>query len=352
MKIFPIASLAFLLSCGPMSAQTKLPGTKSDKEFDIFVSKLDLEKTGDYEFYFKTSGTSIGFKIAKPEKRKKGMFVPENSATHLEGEVMAYRLSRLLGVSDIYNPVAYYTLGPKAITRFSKMLRNESNKWRRQNTEKIRKAIANSPKSMPGIYKYRHKRESQAVDSLTSSNRFNTGHPFASFLKGNGTMPGEKTMSFRGIKPDKKEYPLPSEEEKVLAAQLSNIFVIDALCGQWDRFSGGNIEVYAHKDGRLQFVGRDNGGANLLWGRSWYNRYKGWVTRFDQSLIDQLRELNRFLKDPSAPYQGVSKKSELKSLLGFQSDRGFAEFEYRVEDFVDVHVPRCEKKYGKACYFQ
>ncbi len=352
MKIFPIASLAFALLSGSVLVQAELPGTKSDKEFDAFVSKLNLEKAGAYEFHFKNSGTSVGFKIAEPKKRKKGMFTPENSATHLEGEVLAYRLSRFLGVSDIYNPVDYYTLGPNAIPRFSSMLRSESNKWRKKNTEAIRSAIAKSPKSMPGIYKYRHKRKSQAVDRLASGNRFNTGHPFASFLKGNGTMPGERTISFRGIKPDEKEYPIPFQQEKILASQLSNIFVIDALCGQWDRFSGGNIEVYAHKDGKLQFVGRDNGGANLLWGRSWYKHYKGWVTRFDKAFMDQLRELYRFLEDPSVPYQGVSKKSELKALLGFQSDRSFAEFEYRVKDFVKEHVPRCEKKYGKTCYFK
>jgi len=46
MKIFPIASLAFTLSSGPILAQAELPGTKSDKGFDTFVSKLNLEKAG------------------------------------------------------------------------------------------------------------------------------------------------------------------------------------------------------------------------------------------------------------------------------------------------------------------
>ncbi len=331
----------------------EIPGNEDDKKFDDFVKNLDLEASESYEFHFKDSGTSVGFKISEPDKRKKGMFVPENSATHLEGEVIAYRLSRYLGVSDIFNPSAYYTLGPQAINRFSGILRSsESNKWRRENTGNIRSAIAKSPDSLLGIYKYRSKRESQGVEILASGNRFNTSQSFAKFLTGGGTMPGTDTMSFRGIVPDEPGYPAPLEMECVLADQLSTIFVIDALCGQWDRFSGGNIEVYAHKSGRLQFVGRDNGGSNLLWGRSWYSRYKGWVTRFDKPLIEELRKLNQFLGDQSTPYHGLSDKPELQKQLGFMSDSSFAEFEWRVKDFVEVHVPACEKKYGEAAYFK
>lgn len=329
-----------------------LPGNDRDKEFDAEVAALDLEDSAAYQFTFKTKGTSIGFKVARTGKRNRGLFLPENSATHLEGEVIAYRLARIFGVSEIFNPVTYYTLQAGAIRRFKQMLRsNERNKWRKQNTERILQSIRENPASLAGIYKHRSKRRSQAVDSLAVGNKLNTNHRFAKLINAQGPMPSASLVTIPGISPDKPEYPVPRERELVLARQLSIIFTMDMLTGQWDRFSGGNIEVYAHKDGRLQFVGRDNGGSHLLWGWNWFNKYRGWLTRFDRDLIQELHWLKAFLDGRASEYRSLPAPASFMELIGFSSARTFRAFQEKLNVFLEEHVQVCEDRFGNDCYF-
>ena len=328
-----------------------LLGTKKDKEFDAELAALDLEDESAYQFTFKTKGTSIGFKIAQTGKRKSGLFLPENTATHLEGEVVSYRLSRILEISEIFNPVGYYTLKKKAIRRFREMLRSESNKWRRQNTERIQQSIRDNPASLEGIYKYRHKRRSQAVDSLVANNGLKTSHRFAKLLNAQGPMPSTELVSLPRITPDKPEFPSPKEQEIVLARQLSIIFTMDMLTGQWDRFSGGNIEVYAHQDGRLQFVSRDNGGSHLLWGSNWFNKYRGWLTRFDRHLIQELRQLKVFLDGKSGQFKGITSPELFLEVIGFTSPRTYKAFQDKLDTFLEEHLQVCEDRFGADCYF-
>ena len=329
-----------------------IPGNEEDIKFDSKVLGLDLEQSEVYRFTFKTKGTSIGFKVGKVGKRNSGLFLPENSSTHLEGEIVSYRLSRIIGVSDIFNPVSYYTIGSVAVERFRQMLRpNERNKWRKKNTKEIRKRINSNPDSLDGIYKFRHKRESQSVDSLAVSNRLNANHRFAKLLQADGPSPKTELVTIQGVIPDKPEYPKPLEMEIVLAKQLSNIFAIDMLTGQWDRFSGGNIEAYAHKDGRLQFVSRDNGGSHLLWGWNWFNKYRGWLTRFDMEVIDKLKELNAFLNESKPNFGDFSSPDEFRKLVGFSSERSFKAFKEKLDVFINDHVKVCEDRFGSACYF-
>ncbi len=343
-----------LVDAAGLSNQTSdlLIGTAQDKEFDAQVTALDLEDKNAYQFTFKTKGTSIGFKVAQTGKRNSGLFLPENSATHLEGEVVAYRLSRLLEVSDIFNPVSYYTLKKDAIRRFRQMLKlNESNKWRRQNTERILQSIRDTPSSLAGIYKYRHKRRSQAVDSLITANGLKTSHRFAKLINAQRPMPSSNSVTLAGISPDKPEYPAPKEREVVLARQLSIIFTMDMLTGQWDRFSGGNIEVYAHKDGRLQFVGRDNGGSHLLWGWNWFNKYRGWLTRFDRNLIQELRQLKAFLDGQTEQFKGINSQALFIEVIGLSSLKTYKAFKGKLDTFLEEHVQVCEDRFGADCYF-
>lgn len=329
-----------------------IPGNEKDLKFDQFIQGLNLEDDQAYQFHPKTSGTSIGFKVSKIGKRKKGLFLPPNSATNPEGEVTSYRLSRFLGVSHFYNPADYYTIESSAIRRFEPLLRDdERNKWRKKNTLAVRSMISKSPSSMFGVYKFRHKRDSQSVNTLVKGNRFNVSHHFASLIRAKGPMPTNDLVSFDEVRSEKPEYPNPQEKEIILASQLSSIFVIDALLGQWDRFSGGNIEAYAHKDGILQLVGRDNGGANILWGRSWYNRYLKWVTRFDQKTIKELEDMNLFCKGIASQYKGFTDSREFGSSLGFRSSRAYRKFTERLDHFLSDHVDSIERRYGDKTYF-
>ncbi len=334
------------------AALPPLPGGKLDIEFDTELAALDLEDSGKYQFTFKTTGTSIGFKVAADGGRNSGLFLPENSATHLEGEVVAYRLARLLDVSNLFNPVGYYTLQAKAVAKFKQMLRSdEQNKWRRENTQQILRRINGNPSSLPGIYKYRHKRDSQSVDSLVNGNSLNLNHKLASLLDANGPMPdAAKLVRLPEVKPDKPEHPQPQENEAELARQLSVIFTVDMLTGQWDRFSGGNIEAYAHKDGRLQFVSRDNGGSHLLWGWNWFDKYRIWLTRFDHPLVEDIQRMNTFL-DNGGEYKGLTSPALFRKAVGFSSERTFDAFKKKLEAFLK-HVRTCEERFGNSCFFE
>ena len=344
-----IAAVVQLACTGPLSAD--LPGNAGDRAFDKKVASLDLEDRS-YEFTYKTSGTSIGFKVASPGKRNSGMWVPECSATNLEAEVVSYRLSRVLGVSENFNPASYYELGPGAISRFKSMMRSEKNKWRRENTGKVRSRISSNSQTLFGIYKFRHKRSSQDISRLASGNRLKTSHPLARFIRGDGPMPGTKRIGVPGVRAEASGAPSPTESEAVLASQLSTMFVIDMLTGQWDRFSGGNIEAYAHKDGRLQLISRDNGGASLSWNTSaWYNRYASWVTRFDRQLVERLVALDQFLSGKEGKFENFTSVDQFRKEAGFLSDRSFGKFRGKLSSFCGTHVPKCEKRYGNGAYF-
>lgn len=327
-----------------------LPGTKDDLSFDKEVSKLDLEDSDSWEFHRKTGGTSIGFKISKIGGRNRGLFLPRNSSTDLEGEVVSYRLSCLLGVSEIYNPVTYYNLGPKAIARFKSLLGQESNEARRKNLMSLRYRINKNPNELPGIYKYRSKRDSQPANILIRGNRLNTAHPLAKWIRGNGERPPTRLICVEGVVRESKDYPRPRARADVLARQLSIIFCIDMMTGQWDRFSGGNLEMYAHKDGVLQFVARDNGGASLESNWSWFNRYKGWVSRFDRSFAKEARNLNSFIENKTPSYRGFTDQKNLFNILGFRSSTSISYFKKKLSALIR-HMDDCEKRYGDKAYF-
>ena len=72
------------------------------------------------------------------------------------------------------------------------------------------------------------------------------------FLRATASQPSaERMLRFKGI---------PGEESELeLARQFSTILLIDALVGQWDRFSGGNVQMIQAEAGRVQFVAYDNG---------------------------------------------------------------------------------------------
>jgi hypothetical protein len=74
--------------------------------------------------------------------------------------------------------------------------------------------------------------------------------------------------------------------------------------GQWDRWSGGNVE--ATSDGsRVYFVARDNGGANMS-GPGTFAKYSRIVTRFDRTQIQRVERLVQLLSDRDQSAQLVA----------------------------------------------
>ena len=115
-------SAIVLVTTSTLALAQTVPGTKRDLDFDAMMKTVDLDDPALRLEYKKptSDGSSIGVFIGLGDKPTDRSFVPTNSSSIPEAEVVSYRLSRFLGVSRNYYPVDYYTLSPKA-TFFSKV---------------------------------------------------------------------------------------------------------------------------------------------------------------------------------------------------------------------------------------
>lgn len=305
-----------LLALLPLSAFADLDfeTLKRDTKFADFMSSVDLDSSS-FTLNYKDSGTSVGMKIEQ-NGEKVGKWVPTNSATNPEAQVVSYYIARALGMSEQVVPSAYYVVGPRALETFRTMLLNakEKNKHRIGNRDLNLKAINSNPNALLGVYTDQIKNE--AVDDLVNwkANTINVNHPIAKYIRANGPMPTtEKRISFKQLK--NKEGQIPSENELELSRQFSRIMVLDILCGQWDRWSGGNVEVTVEKKTlRAIMLARDNGGAGMN-GTSQLKKYFGIVSRFDRDQIARVGQLLAELdRDPAGTAKALGLRSNPKSL--------------------------------------
>lgn len=337
----------------PATAQA-IPGLPVDLTFDAYVATLDLDNPA-FEFLYKAGkhqGSSIGFHVALTGHRKSGTFAPTNTSNVLEAEVVSYRLSRFLGISDIYNPITYYRLGPLAALRFKSMLKQhrETDHDRRVNYNSVMAELNAHPKFLLGVYRYRARGSRFVAISLaTEAGHLNTGHPLATFIRANGPQPTDKPMSLAGVKGQRPEFPKPAERESELARQLSNILLVDQLMGQWDRFFN-NLEAFGDANGRLQLLARDNGGATVGdW--EWYDLYNRWLSRYDRNVIERLKALAAFLHGRDTQFAGFDDVQKWKTAVGFVADDSFTTFSRKLDLLLDKKLPELERQFGARTYF-
>lgn len=306
-----------------------------DIKFENFSNALDLEGT-EYTLEYKSTGTSVGFKLLK-DKDKVGKWVPPNSATDLESQVVYYELSKFFEMNDIVVPSTYFTIKTNAIAKFKKMLEgaNEKNKWRKINRDASLTTISKNPHSFEGVLTAQVKNDAEAIGVADSeSNTINSSHKIAQFIRADGPMPSkDKEITLKGLKTTDGK--IPKSNELALAREFSKIMVVDILTGQWDRWSGGNVEAkYDKKTLGLHFSARDNGGGSMM-GTSHLNKYFGIVTRFDKKQIQKVELLLKYLKeDPNAVAKAIKLRSNTKHLLA------------RVEKLLE-HV----KEHGEKAFF-
>ena len=301
MKVFlltfllPIFTFSLTVSAADLSSE--LQTTSRDAEFAELMSKLNFNAEG-IRLTYKDGGTSVGLKIDQGNE-KLGKWLPRNSAGDPESQVVSYQLGRFLSMSELVMPSAYYKLDGAALSIFQKMLQSsrETNRWRRENRDLNLAAIAQNPSGLTGVFTPYLEPKSEEVIGLAnpSANTINSADPIARFIRADGPAPSaSRRMSLRGIKGG-------NESELELARQFSQIMVLDILTGQWDRWSGGNVEA-ATDGSRVYFVARDNGGASMG-GPGTFAKYSRIVTRFDREQIQRLERLVQLLsdRDQSAP---------------------------------------------------
>ncbi len=353
---FPRAALGCFITAATSTlalAQT-VPGTKRDLAFDALMKAVNLDDpTLRLEYKKPTSdGSSIGVFIGKGNTPTDASFVPLNSSSIPEAEVVSYRLARFLGVSRIYYPVDYYTLSPQGTARFRDLVagQRETSADRIVNRNLVLRELKANPTGLLGIYRLKPKTKMYAARSLGVQGEFATNTALAQTIRAMGPMPTDRPMSLDGIKGGQKGFPaVPTERAAELARQLSTIFVVDQLLGQWDRF-WENLEASGDKNGRLKLIARDNGGATL---DDWegHDAYSRWVSRFDRDLIGRLSALNAFLKGEAKEFASYSSPDAWKTAAGFIVPTSYTTFRKKLSHLIDRRIPALVKQYGDKVYF-
>lgn len=347
------AVLLIVASASAAHAQS-LPGSKRDLDFDARMKTVDLDDPAlrlDYKMPT-SDGSSIGFFIGRGDKPSDASFVPTNASSVPEAEVVSYRLARFLGISRNYYPVDYYHLGPKATAKLREMVSKirEAESDRIANRNLVLKQLKANPDTILGIYREKPKTKLYAARSLGREGQFDMNTGLSATLRAGGPLPGDKQMPLEGVKGGRPGFPAtPTERQVELARQLSSIFVVDQLLGQWDRF-WENLEASGDKNGRLKLVARDNGGATL---DDWddYETYNRWVSRYDRVLIERLTALNAFLKGEAAECAGFTSKEAWKKAVGFINETSFDAFARKLSLLIDKRIPALVAKYGDKTYF-
>jgi hypothetical protein len=343
-----------LLAASASAWAQGIPGTKRDLDFDAHMKTVNLDDPKMRLEYKgpEAGGSSIGMFIGVGNGPTDRSFVPTNPSSIPEAEVVAYRLSRFLGVSRLTYPVDYYTLGPKATAQFKAMVTatREIDPDRIDNRNLVLAALKSKPDSVFGIYRIKPKTKMYTASALGSEGEFNRNTGLATEMQASGRIPTDEEIPLAGIKGGQKGFPeVPKERRVELARQLSTIFVLDSLFGQWDRF-WNNLEASGDKNGRLKLIARDNGGATL---NNWDSRanYDRWFSRFDRDLINKLTALNAFIKGNSPSFGGYANLEDWKKAVGFIDPSSFEVFAMKLSRLVDTRVPTLVKRYGDQTFF-
>lgn len=317
----------------PAQSSGLLPDQERWADLYDFVNRIDLN-SGEINLQMSSGGTSVYAVLVKGD-RPLGAVIPENSATKVSGEIMTFNIARALGVSDLYQPAAYHFLTGANLKKFRSFVPTQpfSSKSREENRQGLLKQFAaidaGKASGLHTVYKQFGIKPDDYDDLVNvKANTMNTAHalpggtaPVAQLLQCKGPQPGHNTkIKLNRKKKDGTKYVVESTEAE-LVRQLSSIFLIDALSGQWDRFSGGNLQILVDKDaGAFKFVSFDNGGT---WGSlGWTDKFLGLTQRFDKSVANGILEMDKFLNQGGSSYLGLRSEQEFINAMNIQAYPG------------------------------
>lgn len=300
----------------PAGTKAQLPDHVNWDQLETFTQNLNLSSS-NVTLSPSTGGTSV-YGVVNIDGKAIGALIPENSATVLSGEIMAFSLARAFGVWSIYQPAFYHSLSGRNYQIFRSLIANmdvpSRLKLKAQNKADILARMERNPNGIATVFK-QFAIKPLDYDALVSAstNSFNKSHvlkgsryPISSLITCSGPQPVKSTtVSVNGGK----------NSELYMSMQLSTIFLIDALTQQWDRFSGGNLQSIVTKEGVAKFVAFDSGGT---WGgTSWTNKFLKLVTRFDPEVATKILAMDDFFKK-GIPFQGIRTETEFAQAMGIE----------------------------------
>ncbi len=333
------------------------------------AEKLEyLLETGDKRVRFtlsETSGTSVYMIVFLCEDSNcvetkshqlLGAILPENSSTKVLGEIFSYNLARVLDLAEYYGPGVHLNLKGKGLKKFRKMIMNAAYN---EHKEKNRKTLIDLTRNREKLHCAYKKWGSKPVDleKLILNNSVNKANILIKYIQSENKKPDNEFISLSSLSHSNLR---GNGKALDLARQLSGIMVIDMLTGQWDRFSGGNLQATI-KNGNVKLASFDNGGTfSYSKQNKWFTHYKKILTRFDKKIVKCLNNMNNFLNIKNTDsFLNYSSENEFRGDMGIitgpdnlaNADWVWKMFKRNLSMLIE-HVKQVEERYGaELCYF-
>ena len=316
--IFPVL---LALSCVRASAAEAKPPTLLQtaelRRWFSFVKEVETGlENGDARFSFQMKKMHVHAKVLR-DGEVVGAFRTETSSTCVDGEIASFSIARALGCGELFQPAVRMELRGKGLETLRQLM--EAARFpaaKEEDRRGVLAEIARNPQGLRGDFRQAtplnaEKYHAIEVPTLPPNGGLNEKDRVAVFLKFDAPQPGAGEIKLKGL-----DGRAPAAS---LARELSNILLVDALAGEWDRFSGGNLHVVVTKD-RAHFLAVDNGGANFEEDQGNMGRFKQTVTRFDRRVVSRLFALEAFF----APEEKEKPVAKRKKYLGFADEESLA----------------------------
>lgn len=334
--------LALVCPCARAADAAALPQNEDLARWFSSVKEVErgLER-GDPHFTFQMKKMHVHAKVVR-DNVVIGAFRSETSSTCVDAEIATFNIARVLGCGELFHPAAPITLRGKGLATL-KHLMTEAHfpEFKEDDRLAVIEEITQNPGGLRGDFRMAtpvnaEKYHAIELPDLPPNGGLNEQDRVAVFLKSGSPQPGTAKLKLKSLD---SHAPAVS-----LARELSDILLVDALVGQWDRFSGGNLHVVGTKK-HAHFLAVDNGGASFSDDQGYLRKFKKWVTRFDRPVVMQLFALEEFLDSqkkgvPAAKrkkFLGFSDEHALATALEIHSTDDWGVFKKRVHE-VSAHV--------------
>ena len=329
-----------------------LPAGEELRRWFSLVKEVEagLER-GDARYGFQMKKMHVHAKVLQ-DNVVVGAFRSETSSTCVDAEIASFNIARVLGCAELFHPAAPITLRGKGLATLKQLMTDTRFPDAEKEDDRLAviEDIAENPGGLRGDFRKAtpenaEKYHAIELPELPPNGGLNEQDRVAVFLKCGSPLPGTAKLKLKGLD---SHAPAVS-----LARELSDILLVDALAGQWDRFSGGNLHVVGTKK-HAHFLAVDNGGASFSDDQGSMGKFKKWVTRFDRPVVTQLFALEEFLDSqkkgvPAAKrkkFLGFSDEHALAAAMEMHNSDDWAVFIKRVHE-VSAHV----RSIGEGKYF-
>ncbi len=326
--------------------------TMAGTAFDINQELYNQARTAEKEFNKTSFGEDRGMELEASKNSgtsayvmfnyegQRGAILPENSATVVLGEVFSYQLSRALEVNEIFSEKTLMFIqndGLPLLDQYISELLESNGKAKIENTKRVRALINKAVEEEGGIftaYAPWNLPKPTDFDEIVSKNKIKASHPMAKLLRKGKISDKDRNFVTKELK--KKLGQSVAVDIEVFAKDLSNLLVVDFLTNQWDRYSGGNLQIFKDKNNVARIGAYDNGGTFEVS----TNRRKASLKilrSFDENTKNKVLELASFIRKKKDNFSGVNSIERLKEILELDISHKSLRKYYQSESIVNTN---------------